>query len=67
VPSLIGLTAVRAAIPLLGTSPLVVAMSALIFGNAFFRGGPSSMTAFVRINDPREARPKAIAMMKIAF
>jgi hypothetical protein len=42
-------------------------MSALIFSNAFFRGGPSSMTAFVRINDPREARPKAIAMMKIAF
>jgi uncharacterized protein YjiS (DUF1127 family) len=33
---LTGLTAVGAAIPLLGTSPALMAASALIFGNAFF-------------------------------
>jgi predicted MFS family arabinose efflux permease len=63
---LIGLTAAGAAIPLLGTSPLLLAASALIFGNAFF-AVVSSTTAFARLNYPREAWPKAIAMMTVAF
>jgi predicted MFS family arabinose efflux permease len=63
---LIGLTAVGAAIPLLGTSPVLLAASALIFGNAFF-AVVSSTTAFARLNYPREAWPKAIAMMTVAF
>jgi predicted MFS family arabinose efflux permease len=40
--------------------------SALIFGNAFF-AVVSSTTAFARLNYPREAWPKAIAMMTVAF
>jgi predicted MFS family arabinose efflux permease len=63
---LIGLTAVGAAIPFLGTSPLVLAASALIFGNAFF-AVVSSTTAFARLNYPRDAWPKAIAVMTVAF
>jgi predicted MFS family arabinose efflux permease len=63
---LIGLTAVGAAIPLLGTSPVLLAASALIFGNAFF-AVVSSTTAFARLNYPHEAWPKAIAMMTVAF
>lgn len=63
---LIGLTALGAAIPLLGASPIVLAASALIFGNSFF-AVVSSTTAFVRLNYSREAWPKAIAMMTVAF
>src|SRR5262245_6366330 len=63
---LIGLTAVGAALPLFGKSPILFDGSALIFGNAFF-AVVSSTTAFVRFNYPREAWPKAIAMMTVAF
>jgi MFS family permease len=38
----------------------------LIFGNAFF-AVVSSTTAFIRVNYPREAWAKAIAMMTVAF
>src|SRR5262245_1723075 len=63
---LTGLTAVGAALPLFGKSPFLFDVSALIFGNAFFAVA-SSTTAFVRFNYPREAWPKAIAMMTVAF
>jgi predicted MFS family arabinose efflux permease len=63
---LIAITAAGALIPLLGTSPLVLAASAVIFGNAFF-AVVSSTTAFSRLNYPAEAWPKAIALMTIAF
>ena len=63
---LTGLTAVGAALPLFGESPILFDASALIFGNAFF-AVVSSTTAFVRFNYPREAWPKAIAMMTVAF
>ena len=63
---LIGITAVGALIPLAGTTPTVLAISALVFGNAFF-AVVSSTTAFARFNYPRDAWPKAIAMMTIAF
>ena len=63
---LIGLTAVGAALPLFGKSPILFDASALIFGNAFF-AVVSSTTAFVRFNYPREAWPNTIAMMTVAF
>jgi len=63
---MIGITAIGALIPLAGTTPAVLAISALVFGNAFF-AVVSSTTAFVRLNYPRDAWPKAIAMMTIAF
>jgi predicted MFS family arabinose efflux permease len=63
---LTGISAVGAALPLFGTSPVLFGISALIFGNAFF-AVVSSTTAFIRVNYPREAWPKAIAMMTVAF
>ena len=63
---MIGITAIGALIPLAGTTPTVLAISALVFGNAFF-AVVSSTTAFARLNYPREAWPKAIAVMTIAF
>jgi MFS family permease len=63
---LIAITAVGALIPLMGNSPVVLAASALIFGNAFF-AVVSSTSAFARLNYPPAVWPKAIAMMTIAF
>jgi predicted MFS family arabinose efflux permease len=63
---MIGITAIGALIPLAGTSPTVLAISALVFGNAFF-AVVSSTTVFARFNYPPEAWPRAIAMMTIAF
>ena len=63
---LTGISAVGAALPLFGTSPILFGISALIFGNAFF-AVVSSTTAFIRVNYPREAWSKAIAMMTVAF
>ncbi len=63
---LIAITAVGALIPLIGTHPIVLAASAVIFGNAFF-AVVSSTTAFARLNYPPGAWPKAIAMMTVAF
>ena len=63
---LTGISAIGAALPLLGTSPILFGVSALIFGNAFF-AVVSSTTAFIRVNYPREAWAKAIAMMTVAF
>jgi predicted MFS family arabinose efflux permease len=59
-------TAVGALIPFLAQTPLALALSALIFGGAFF-AVTSSTTAFVRFNYPAEAWPKAIAVLTVAF
>ena len=63
---LVALTAIGAVLPMLGTSPPVLLLSGLIFGNAFFTV-VTSTTAFTRVNYPREAWPKGIALMTIAF
>jgi len=63
---LIAITSVGALIPLMGNSSLVLAASAVIFGNAFF-AVVSSTTSFSRLNYPAEAWPKAIALMTTAF
>jgi predicted MFS family arabinose efflux permease len=63
---LTGISAFGAVLPLFGTSPILFGISALVFGNAYF-AVVSSTTAFVRFNYPREAWPKAIAMMTVAF
>jgi predicted MFS family arabinose efflux permease len=63
---LIAITAVGALIPLMGTSPSVLATSALVFGNAFF-AVVSSTTAFVRLNFQPAAWPKSIALMTVSF
>lgn len=62
----LGTNAVGAALPLLGHSPLLLTVSALVFGVAFF-AVVASTTAFVRFNYPPGAWPGAIAAMTIAF
>ena len=63
---ILGTNAVGAAIPILGNSPLLLALSALVFGVAFF-SVVGSTTAFVRFNYPPSAWPTAIAGLTIAF
>jgi predicted MFS family arabinose efflux permease len=63
---LTGITMVGAALPLLAHAPVMLAISAVVFGNAFF-AVVTSTTAFVRFNYPSAAWPKAIAVMTIAF
>jgi predicted MFS family arabinose efflux permease len=63
---LISVTTIGAALPLLSHSPATLAISALVFGNAFF-AVVTATTAFVRFNYPTPAWPKAIAVMTIAF
>ncbi len=63
---LITITMIGAALPLLGNSPAILALSAILFGNAFF-AVVTATTAFVRFNYPAQAWPKAIAVMTIAF
>lgn len=63
---LIAITAIGAVIPLMGNSPLILAISAVIFGNAFF-AVVSSTTSFSRLNYPPGAWPKSIATMTVAF
>jgi predicted MFS family arabinose efflux permease len=63
---LIAITAVGALIPLIGASPLVLAASALVFGNAFF-AVVSSTTAFARLNWQPGAWPRVIALMTVFF
>jgi MFS family permease len=63
---LLALTAVGALIPLLGNTPLVLAISAAVFGNAFF-AVVSSATAFARLNYPPNAWPSSIALVTLAF
>ena len=58
--------AIGAALPIFGHSPLLLAISALVFGIAFF-AVVGSTTAFVRLNYPPAEWPTAIAALTIAF
>jgi predicted MFS family arabinose efflux permease len=63
---ILGTNAVGAALPIFGHSPLLLAVSALVFGVAFF-AVVGSTTAFVRLNYPPAEWPASIAAMTIAF
>jgi predicted MFS family arabinose efflux permease len=63
---ILGVNALGAALPLFGHSATLLAVSALVFGGAFF-AVVGSTTAFVRFNYPPSAWPKGIAAMTIAF
>ena len=63
---ILGVNAVGAALPILGHSAWLLAISALVFGIAFF-AVVGSTTAFVRFNYPSATWPKGIAAMTIAF
>ncbi len=64
--ALIAVTLIGVVLPLVGSGPAVLALSALAFGNAFL-GVVTSTTAYVRHNYASEAWPNAIAIMTIAF
>ena len=63
---ILGVNAVGAALPIFGHSVWLLALSALVFGVAFF-AVVGSTTAFVRLNYPVPAWPTAIAAMTISF
>jgi predicted MFS family arabinose efflux permease len=63
---ILGVNATGAALPLVGHSVVLLAISALVFGVAFF-AVVASTTAFVRFNYPPAAWPAGIAAMTIAF
>ncbi len=63
---ILGVNAAGAALPLFGHSAMLLAVSALVFGVAFFAVAGST-TAFVRFNYPPAAWPAGIAAMTIAF
>jgi predicted MFS family arabinose efflux permease len=63
---ILGVNALGAALPIFGHSPLLLAVSALVFGVAFF-AVVGSTTAFVRFNYPAAGWPAGIAVMTIAF
>lgn len=63
---ILGVNAIGAAMPIFGHSVWLLALSALVFGVAFF-AVVGSTTAFVRLNYPPPAWPTAIAAMTIAF
>jgi predicted MFS family arabinose efflux permease len=63
---ILGVNAIGAALPIFGHSPLLLAISALVFGVAFF-AVVGSTTAFVRFNYPPAAWPTGIAAMTISF
>ncbi len=63
---ILGANAIGAALPIFGHSPVLLAISALVFGVAFF-AVVGSTTAFVRFNYPPEAWPIGIAAMTISF
>jgi predicted MFS family arabinose efflux permease len=63
---ILGANALGAGLPILGHSPLLLAISALVFGVAFF-AVVGSTTAFVRFNYPPAEWPAGIAAMTIAF
>jgi predicted MFS family arabinose efflux permease len=62
----LGFNALGAAVPLFGHSQPLLALSAAVFGVAFF-AVVASTTAFVRFNYPPSAWPKGIAAMTVAF
>jgi predicted MFS family arabinose efflux permease len=63
---ILGVNAIGAALPIFGQSVWLLAISALVFGVAFF-AVVGSTTAFVRFNYPSQAWPAAIAAMTISF
>jgi predicted MFS family arabinose efflux permease len=63
---ILGTNAIGAALPIFGHSLVLLAISALVFGVAFF-AVVGSTTAFVRFNYPPAAWPAGIAAMTIAF
>jgi predicted MFS family arabinose efflux permease len=63
---ILGVNAIGAALPILGHSIVLLAVSAIVFGVAFF-AVVGSTTAFVRFNYPPQAWPTAIAAMTISF
>ena len=63
---ILGANAIGAALPIFGHSVWLLALSALVFGVAFF-AVVGSTTAFVRFNYPPQAWPTAIAAMTISF
>src|ERR1700748_1294902 len=62
----VGTNALGAALPIFGHAPLLLAVSALVFGVAFF-AVVGSTTAFVRLNYPPSEWPAGLADMTIAF
>ena len=63
---ILGANAIGAALPIFGHSPVLLAISALVFGVAFF-AVVGSTTAFVRFNYPPSGWPIGIAAMTISF
>ncbi len=63
---ILGFNALGAALPLFGHSAALLAVSALVFGVAFF-AVVASTTVFVRLNYPPAEWPAGIAAMTIAF
>lgn len=63
---ILGTNALGAGLPMLGHSTAWLAISAVVFGVAFF-AVVGSTTAFVRFNYPHEVWPTAIAAMTISF
>ncbi|MGQ0682497.1 YbfB/YjiJ family MFS transporter [Bradyrhizobium sp.] len=63
---ILGTNAIGAALPIFGHSPILLAISALVFGVAFF-AVVGSTTAFVRLNYPPSEWPAGIAALTIAF
>jgi predicted MFS family arabinose efflux permease len=63
---ILGTNAIGAALPIFGHSPILLAISALVFGVAFF-AVVGSTTAFVRLNYPPAEWAAGIAAMTIAF
>src|SRR5215475_359245 len=64
--ALLAITAIGALIPLVGNTPFLLAISAIIFGNAFF-AVTSSATAFARLNYLPSAWPHSIARITLSF
>ena len=63
---ILGMNAIGASLPIFGHSQVLLAVSALVFGVAFF-AVVGSTTAFVRFNYPARSWPAGIAAMTIAF
>jgi predicted MFS family arabinose efflux permease len=63
---ILGVNALGAALPIFGHSPALLAISALVFGVAFF-AVVGSTTAFVRFNYPPTGWPAGIAAMTLSF
>ena len=63
---ILGVNALGATLPIFGHSPVLLVISALVFGVAFF-AVVGSTTAFVRFNYPPTGWPAGIAAMTISF